>query len=392
MAAVEEARGISNGFAQFFSVASPASVATPAARALSDDLAGETGRSAGGQLRNSFLRFDFGQSGTPGPPPRAYVLDARLRLTAAAAQSDPVPATVALVARDGLWDLPGDGSVGWGLAPGNDAQVAALTGLFAPLSSVSWSGGAPVDWPYQDRAVLSATQTLGQAWLATASDALGFFAFTARRTGSRPGVKTFCDLYAAAANDGSDDRPSGPLLATSVDRGFDLLPTVAGGATAAWDFRPASPAIVAGNRYVSMCRHDGAAGAPVMQLKVRGDAPYAGGSLVLGGVRNAFSEVHYPEQGLLPHLYEADGATPRTAPHGGTVDLDLPAFPGVGVDVEIPGLARLVQQWVNDPLYADDRTLAVQVAARAGAAPGALRQWSASELRVLWRPRNTYVG
>lgn len=368
---------------QYLATGPKASVATPFSRNDDDDIVTHCGRFTNGNLRNAFAIINFGEDGGSVPSPGQVILSAELRLRAELSNSLLCPVTVGLLSKDSLWNHPFSVStIESTSVPNNDTQSWVTTDVFATLSGSS-SFTSLANWPMKSKLVIDTVFELGQAFTCDTSGVVGFIFTSVARTGSRPGVNTNMDLYAAAANDGSDDRPVGSPIATSVDKGFDTVPLTTPGLNG-WDFRPSAPSIVAGNRYVWRIRYPSSSGAPFLRLGTRNDNSYAGGSLITYGIHGRFSEPHYPEIGLLPHLYESDGSTIRTAAFGATIDVNMPNFVTIGSTYAITGLASLVQEWIDDGGYAAGGVIGFQIAARAGGAVGAYRSFDFAQLALTY--------
>lgn len=372
-------------------------VATPDNAHNDDSTRQHAGRGPVGFINQPSMRFDFGRTGGETIPAGATILDARLRLRAGEfIVAGPCPVTVSLVARDGIWDRDYGVSIPaheWVNIPVHDGGGQLLSTGFATLAGPSFTGAIPVpnEIPLQSQggagadSVIRASQTLQ----ATANGTCRFGLVRLRRpSGSnRPVSVILCELYRAAADDGSDDRPTGSAL-TSGTVSFNSLPTGTAGSMVAFDFSAGggNVAITSGLRYVLVAEPliVSSPGPPAASFMSRRDDPYALGSTSIYAIRAAFSTGHYPTRGKLPFLYEADGSTIRDAPHGSTIDLDLPDFTSLGTFFEVTGLESLVQEWIDDPAYAEDETIAVQVSGRAAATAGQERHWDLAELFVEW--------
>lgn len=335
----------------------------------------------------SFMRFDFGST-VAKPPAGSVVTDARLRLTSALTSAQPFEVAVAVLA-SGLWSDPTLPNAlehfGPGSTQGNDAQVTVRDPSSVVIEGPTIPGTSGFfEWPFKTN-VIDGCQRIGQTVLVNSNDTLGECAVRLKRTISRVGATVWVRVFQARANDGSDDRPDEVLgaLATSDTRPHDDISAGTNGSELTFTFSGGDQiALSSGTRYVFVVESSWSGSGPLQATRVltKSGNQYADGSLQLGSLfREAFAEANYPEYGQLPFLYEADNSTPRVAPHGSIVEMDMPAMTN-NVVAELTGLEEVVQEWLDTGT--EDVIGFTVHPVNIGATTAGSRQWDDAELVV----------
>lgn len=342
--------------------------------------------------------YNFGNVGPTGPPATALITDAYLQLLSGnffgADQTGAFDCVAALVDRDGLWDNTSAFIFGPG-APLADVRLnvlntgaASISGGFTHANTPTTSFGA------NQNSIGAGITRGGQTVLITTAGNLGSAVIRLGR--SSASFQTFSmDVYQAGANDGSDDTPSGSVLATSNTVAHNTLSTGSTGGDVTFTFSGGNQiALSSGTRYVFVVRPSS-----TIPYNIYADttAPYANGSAQLAGIRVGFSASNYPQSGDLPWLFNAGTDTINVPPFGGLVTdpFEFPPFPapyGSFITVRPPELRQLIQAWIQDGSYATNREIAIQLHSLS-AEPAATRVWTNANLIVHWRvARNIYVG
>lgn len=318
----------------------------------------------------------------------ASVSGAVLRFFTDAVASLATSGSIALLVRDGIWNMP-SGTTGWSKAPLFDFGIRLQTsGGASDIIGVTASGTATTNnVPLKSDKAFGAGNTYGDVAATTAAQTILMPAsgpqdmqraqFRLARSNS-PGGSCRVKIFATVANDGSDDRPTGAALATSNDvTNNSLTGFGAGGSLATFDF-PTPLTLSYNTRYAVVIDVDdvGTATAFVRVLAaVSGDPiTYASGIASLGfRNRYAFHSISYTHYGRLPfHL--GFGGVARTAPFSTPVVRAFPIVAAVGQIVDID-VTSLVQDWVDAGSYAADY-IAFSVTNVSGDAGGTPRLFS----------------
>lgn len=361
-----------------------------------------------GVVQHYFGRFGLQTPATP-IQPRATITDAALVLQSTAAKSTAFNSRLSLAARDGLWNAAGN--TGAFNAPTWDSRFRALDTGAGTLVTETWNEAGASAWINLRNDLLgTGFAEAGQTAAAEASANLGSCRYRLRLQGGLPGGNSFVDVYAAAANDGSNDLPTGSVLATSDAVSTNSIPVGGAGGLITFAFSGANQiALTSGNRYVFMLRstHAFGIGAEVA-MRVSLFDPYAGGSMNYSGTGASFYKVPYPQMDQLPHLYSEivpPLSTIHTAPHGSIIQVAMPSFPSSGevliggggshilVGGGSGGLRTLLQEWVNDPAYTTGESLGLVMTAY-DPEPSEDRSFDGTNavLRISYRnSRNIYV-
>lgn len=342
----------------------------------------------------SIMLFDMDGGSNGGGltiPAGSIITDAYLRLQANGAWTGAFTnLSTAVVARDGFWDAiaPTWGKVGVNgtadcvvrtTAPAvvADTNPTALNGTWE-----AWNGN------------LDSVQTPGQTITTVGSGNLGEVDFHLSRT-----VTHSSNMVVRVYAVGGDGRPTGGVLATSDNVAYNTLATGAGGIVT-FPFSGGNQiALSNSTRYAFIVV---SLGSVRFRVHIQTSGIYGAvgtGEIVAGGLTLQFSDANYPQMGSLPLLYEADDSTIRTAPHGGISNTSFPDFASDNVFYEVrpTRLKDRVQEWIDDGSYVEGggvtgSWMPIQIAPTSSTEVGITRQWDLAELRVSWRPRQTFVG
>lgn len=313
------------------------------------------GTQKAGFRQAAHLVFDLQAVGKP--PANAYITDCRLRVRASAVNSaGPVFLKASIPYRADLWEpttapAGSHASVEGGLDLGDfrvwDASAVQLTtGLSSPGQA-----------EYKFRRSTIDARTYGQAFAVGSTFTLAKADVQLRRSGSSDATASITiEVYACAANDGSDDSATGAKLATSSAVSYNSVSTSAGGSSLTFNFTGADAiSLTAGKRYVFFVISTHGASS---NLAVFGRAAnqFAGGSAVVNrptGQDSHWGTGLWPAAGDLPTYLNQDGSSILHAPDiGPVVSLTAPDFLTVGQTYDFTGLAPLLQAWVQDAGYA----------------------------------------
>lgn len=341
----------------------------------------------------SFMLFDLdgGSNGSGLTVPKgSLITDAYLRVRSQNAWTGTMnDLSAVVVARDGVWDtdvtfgLQGISGAAPCVVRDTGAGVRANTGATA---SFAWEA---------NQSLLDSRTQLGQVVTIVGAGTLGSCDFTLSRMLTSSGSVSV-RVYAVSGA----GRITGGVLATSDTVPYNNL-SLTTGAVQTFNFSGANQiALSDATKYAFIVSVTGS-----LRFRVHAQAPAAyatggSGAIIAGGVVAQFSECAYPQHGNLPLLYEADDSTIRTAPHGGISP--IPSIPDFALDntfyeIRPTRLKDRIQEWIDDPAYVEGggptaSWVPIHIAPTAATAIGNTRQWDLSELRLSWRPRETFVG
>jgi hypothetical protein len=366
------------------------------ARIAADDHAVAADPGTGGKNYDADTNLDFGHDGAArhaflrarlrNLPRKARILEATLAIQARHADTAPgCEMYVGLVPRDGRWD--GSRVRRWAQAPSFDGIVTARDAEGAPLAATGLTASGAANFGIADtgdRFALVSSTEVGQTLTVTQGGALHDVQVQLRRAGT-PSGDTRLRVERCRADDGSDDRPDGVALAVSDPVAAGAISTQLAGGLVTYAFA-SSPTLAPGGRYAFVLESDAAGNAANhLQWKIQHGDRYRRGGLVNRGLAVGWNVVRYPEIHQLPFFFEEDLVTPRAAPHGTLLRVEVPPFPEADAWVDVADVTALLQEWIDDPAYAANDVVAIQLFTTAATPEGARRRGKDFRLRVTWR-------
>lgn len=353
------------------------------------DGTGVFGRAKSGTRSAAFMRFDM-SSGAPvvGSLVTDAWVDVMGNISGGTGALDLV---VALLVNDGIWNVTTAPSVSWtGHAPNEGidlSQFRVRNTSAANISSVMNNGVVQKrirQNPSSGRGLQELSQTIEITTAGTLGDIQVVLAWSAGMVG------TFVvEVLAATANDGTDDRPTGSVLATSD---IFTMTSVSGTAALRTVTFTAGPSLTLSNRYVFRIVPSFTPSASISMFALIGNSTNTEGSTVHEGGGSGFSEVAYPIVELFPHYLEQDGSTIRNAPFGSTVVSPAPDQSAPGGVISIRGLRPLLQEWISDSGYTPTDTIGMTFAIDDGVASNRERELTSATLYMEWREPQTRRG
>lgn len=323
-----------------------------------------------GLKTNSFVRFRLQDLANP-PSLGAVISLATARIMASRTDTSDMNIEISLagyeqeVTGHGTWSTTN--STGPALSRYGDCDDMSVSSA-GPTEEISTPSAGGSQGTFDIREFLiKTTQSAGQSVLATSSFTLIECAFNVGSNGGASTEDVTVQVFACAANDGSDNRPVLPLLAESDPITYDNLTpvgspirTVVTKETFVFS-GPDQISIVSGNRYVFILVPKVSAPSPLNALilwtRVYEDlvSGYLDGELVAdspsdAGVGGAFSKNPFPLVADMPAYRNADGTVIHLPPPVGPVLVvdPMPAFTD-NVNAAF-NVTPLVQAWVNDPV------------------------------------------
>lgn len=353
-------------------------------------------------LQSTFIRFDLNSLTAP-PPLGAHIIECTLRIQASATESTELDLLASIPAKEGLWSIPLIAGPGVSdVADAADMQVSDSGGVIIDVAGLATAEAG------LRTTLVARWQSGGQTVEAPSTFTLDSCAFVLDRIGTEPASPITIKVFAAAANDGSDDQPVEPELAESDSIAFDSVPPHTSEARITFNFSgPDQITLTSGNRYTFLvCPANSPDGINWINLHFRAtaSADHTNGALIQGAPESipstfdtqggAFGGPPFPVAGDMPLHLEQDGITVvHPPPVGPVIPITAPDFT-LGAWAEFTGLAPLLQAWVNDPAtHALDR-FALLLSTPDQAAGVKEREGDDAQLRVSWidTQSHTVVG